>query len=274
MGPKSKYYFISDVHLGVCSCDRRTLEERFVSLIESIGPEAAGVYLLGDIFDFWYEYRYVIPRGHTRALGALARLCDSGTEVYFFPGNHDVWAYSYFEQEIGMKVLSQPYVAEICGRRFCLGHGDGLGRTEPSFRFIRWMFHNRFLQVLFSSIHPKWAFGLGYAWASHSRKVKNGPERAGRYVFRGEDEPLCHFADDFGRQYRAAHEGRGIDYYIFGHYHTPGAVSVPSGGEMHILGCWVDGGEYAVFDGAELRIISAVRPSGTVQQAPGDFSRK
>lgn len=261
MAVKDKYYFISDVHLGVSCCDRRALEDRFVSVLESIGRDAAEVYLLGDIFDFWYEYRYVIPRGHTRALGALARLCDSGTRVYFFRGNHDVWAYGYFEQELGIRVLAQPAVVEIEGCRFCLGHGDGLGRTEPMFRFIRWMFHNRFLQVLFSGIHPRWAFGLGYAWASHSRKVKNDPERAARYVFRGQDEPLYRYADSFGREYRAAHGGEGVDYYIFGHYHTPGSVRIPSGGWMHILGCWVNGGEYAVFSRQEgLRIISAVRP--------------
>lgn len=157
-----------------------------------------------------------------------------------------------------MKVLGQPCVVEIEGRRFCLGHGDGLGRTEPMFRFIRWMFHNRVLQILFSAIHPRWAFGLGYAWASHSRKVKNEPGRAGRYVFRGKDEPLYRFADNFGRKYGAAHGGVTPDYYIFGHYHTPGSIGIPSGGEMHILGCWVDGGEYAVYSRKDgLRIISA-----------------
>ena len=96
MAGRNRYYFISDVHLGVCGCDPRELEDRFVSLLGRVRDDAAGVFLLGDIFDFWYEYRYVIPRGHTRALGALAALTDSGVPVWFFPGNHDVWAYSYF----------------------------------------------------------------------------------------------------------------------------------------------------------------------------------
>lgn len=253
-----KYYFISDVHLGVSGCDRRALESRFTALLDSLASDrgTAGVFLLGDIFDFWYEYRYVIPRGHTRALGALARLTDSGIPVWFCPGNHDVWAYSYFESELGIKVVREPYVTELAGRRFCLGHGDGLGRADRGFRFIRWMFHNRFLQILFSSLHPRWAFGLGYAWASHSRKIKSDPERSSRYYFRGKDEPLYRFADSFGRDCR-------IDYYIFGHYHTPGSVDIPSGGRMYVLGCWADGGEYAVFDGERLEIISALRPSGT-----------
>ena len=127
----SKSYFISDVHLGAAFCDRKALEQRFVALLDRIREEKAdAVYLLGDIFDFWYEYRYVIPRGHTRALGALARLSDSGVKVYFFRGNHDVWVYNYFERELGMTVLRQPYVAEIDGKLCCLGHGDGLGRIR------------------------------------------------------------------------------------------------------------------------------------------------
>ena len=261
MSAGGKYYFISDVHLGVSGCDRQELEARFVSLLDSIGPDAGGVFLLGDIFDFWYEYRYVIPRGHTRALGALARLTDKGVPVWFFPGNHDVWAYSYFARELGVRVIREaPYVTELCGRRFCLGHGDGLGRTGMGFRFIRWMFHNRVLQVLFSSIHPRWAFGLGYAWASHSRKIKNDPERSSMYFFRGTEEPLYRFADAFGAEYGASHGGSGIDYYIFGHYHTPGSVDIPSGGRIYVLGCWVDGGEYAVFDGQELRVSAVPRP--------------
>lgn len=259
-----KYYFVSDVHLGAAFCDRKALEARFVSFLDRVRHEGAeAVYLLGDIFDFWYEYRYVIPRGHTRALGALARLCDSGVKVYFFKGNHDVWVYDYFEKELGMKVLEQPYVAEIGGLRFCLGHGDGLGRTDTMFRLIRWAFHNRFLQVLFSALHPRWAFGLGYAWASHSRKMKNDPEKSSVYVFRGKDEPLYHYSDTFGRQYREIHGGQGIDYYIYGHYHTPGEIDIPSGGRMLILGCWVDGGEYAVLENGRLNVISEGRPAGT-----------
>lgn len=257
-GPK--YYFVSDVHLGAAFCDNRELERRFVSFIDKVREEkAAALYLLGDIFDFWYEYRYVIPRGHTRALGALARLCDSGTKVYFFRGNHDVWVYDYFEKEIGMTVLKQPHVREIGGKMFCIGHGDGLGKTDRAFRFIRWAFYNRTLQVLFSSLHPRWAFGLGYAWARHSRKVKNDPERAYRYMFSGKREPLYYYADGFGSLYRVGHDDCGIDYYVFGHYHTPGRVTVPSGGELIILSCWVDGGDYAVYQDGQLEIISAAR---------------
>ena len=252
MSARSKYYFVSDVHLGVDGADKTALERSFVEFLTRAKQDAAAVYLLGDIFDFWYEYRYVIPRGHTRALGALADLCDSGVEVVFIPGNHDVWAYSYFSEEIGMKVITEPAVVEIAGKNCCIGHGDSLGKTDAGFRFIRWMFHNRFLQILFSSIHPRWAMGLGYAWASHSRKMKNRPDSP-RYVFSGEDEVLYRFSDSFGKHY-ASVAGKRIDYYIFGHYHTPGRIAVASGGELVLLGCWVDNGEFAVFDGRALSL--------------------
>lgn len=254
MPERNKYYFISDVHLGAGGADKARLERSFADLLLRAKQDAAAVYLLGDIFDFWYEYRYVIPKGHTRALGALADLCDSGVEVFFFPGNHDVWAYDYFRTEIGMKVMNEPAVAEIGGKTFCLGHGDSLGKTDAGFRFIRWMFHNRLLQVLFSSLHPRWAFGLGYAWAAHSRKMKNIPGK-GPFVFRGKEEPLYGFSDSFGKEY-ALRTGKPIDYYIFGHYHTPGRTDVASGGELVILGCWADGGEYAVFDGSSLSVVT------------------
>lgn len=250
MAVRNKYYFISDVHLGVSGHDVRALEIRFVSLLRQAEEDAAAVYLLGDIFDFWYEYKYVIPRGATRALGALARLCDSGVQVFYVPGNHDVWLYDYFQKEIGVTVLKEPVVAEIDGKRFCVGHGDSVGKNDLGFKFIRWMFHNRFLQVVFSAIHPRWAFGIGYGWAAGSRKIKDAPD-AKRYVFRGKDEPLYRFASEFGEKY-FMQTGYRMDYYIFGHYHTPGRVAVPSGGELQILGCWVDGGEYAVFNGKTL----------------------
>lgn len=253
MVERTKTYFVSDVHLGSAFCDSMRLEKDFVDFLDGISSDARALYLLGDIFDFWYEYRYVIPRGHTRTLGKLAELCDSGVEVCFFPGNHDVWAYGYFEKEIGMKILSQPYVMEAAGCRFCLGHGDGLGKTDAGFRFIRWMFHNRFLQRLFSAVHPRWAFALGYAWAAHSKKMKMAPDNAA-FSFKGEDEPVFRFADDFGRNWAAVHGG-GIDYYIFGHLHTPARTRIPSGGELIILGDWSHGGEYAVYDGCSLSLV-------------------
>lgn len=239
-------YFISDVHLGVYCIDSTEQDKRFASFLDSLPEETEAIYLLGDIFDFWYEYRHVIPKGHTRTLGALARKADNGTAIYFISGNHDIWCYSYFEHEIGMKILKpQPYITTIGGKRFCIGHGDGLCDVTPGFRFIRWLFHNRTAQILFNLIHPDLAFSLGYKWASHSRKIKNGHEDS--YKFKGMDTPLCKFADKYGR-------GRDIDYYIFGHFHTPGETDIPSGGHLYILGDWVCSPNYLVFDGKECKV--------------------
>ena len=148
--PRNLTYFASDVHLGLRVADPAGREARFVSFLRSIpAAETEALYLLGDIWDFWYEYRDVVPKGYVRVFGALTDLMDAGVKVYFFPGNHDVWAYGYFE-ELGMKILEQPCVTEIGGKTFCLGHGDGLGPVDRGYRILRGIFHNRFLQACFS----------------------------------------------------------------------------------------------------------------------------
>jgi len=243
---KELTYFISDVHLGVYTIDPIFQDKRFADFIDGLPTQTKTIYLLGDIFDFWYEYRRVIPKGHTRTLGALARRADAGTEIYFMRGNHDIWCYDYFENEIGMKVVdSDIFVTVIGGKKFCIGHGDGLCDVTPGFRFIRWMFHNKAAQKLFNLIHPNLAFNLGYKWASHSRKIKKGHED--KYKFKGMETPICRFADNYGLN-------KDIDYYIFGHYHTPGETDIPSGGHLFVLGDWADVPSWVVFDGEYCRV--------------------
>lgn len=237
---KKLYYFVSDVHLGLRAVDSSAVERRFLSFLKNIPSNTKALYLLGDIFDFWYEYKYVIPRGYTRVLGALAELVDRGVKVYFFKGNHDVWAYDYFEKEIGMVMLEQPFVVDIQGKKFCLGHGDGLGYTPFGFRLIRWAFHNRFLQTLFSSIHPRWAFALGYGWSKNTRLAKTDGTGKSQYVFKGTEEPIYKYALNYPEK---------IDYFIFGHFHFPTEVSLPQGAKMYILGDWLNGCDHIVFDG-------------------------
>lgn len=250
MSARDKYYFISDVHLGVPVCDKREHEMKFVSFLDSIEADAKEIYLLGDIFDFWYEYKYVIPKGYIRTLGRLAALADEGVKIYFFPGNHDVWAYGYFEEELGIKILNQPYLTEIEGKSFCIGHGDGLGKTDVGFKFVRWMFHNRFLQILFSALHPRWAFGIGYTWAKHSYQSKNR-KSDGKEKAKESAKSLFQFVRNFDRK-QVEEKGGGIDYYIFGHYHIPGITDLPDGGKLFMLGEWIKGCEYAIFDGNSL----------------------
>ena len=229
-------YFVSDVHLGLQVADPVGRERRFADFLNSLPENTEALYLLGDIWDFWYEYRDVVPKGYVRVFSALLNLIDRGVEVFFFQGNHDVWTYSYFE-ELGMKRLVQPAVVEICGKHFCLGHGDGLGPVPFGYRFLRGVFHSRFLQFMFSLLHPWIAFGLGNGW---SKKNRLSHDR--EYMFKGEDEPLYRFAVDFASRNK-------VDYFVFGHYHADVHMTLPSGAEFHVLKDWMHGSPYLCFDG-------------------------
>lgn len=229
-------YFVSDVHLGLRVGNPDEREMRFVSFLRSLPENTESLYLLGDIWDFWYEYRDVVPKGYVRVFGALTDLMDRGVDVYFFQGNHDVWTYSYFE-ELGMKRLVQPCVVDIRGKRFCLGHGDGLGPTPLGYRLLRWLFHNRAAQFLFSLLHPWIAFRLGNGWSKGNRLSHEAS-----YVFDGENEPLYKFA-------LGCTESEKIDHFIFGHYHSDVRMELPGGAVFHILKDWLSSSPYIVYDG-------------------------
>ena len=243
-------YFASDVHLGLRVSDPEDREARFVAFLRGIpAAETEALYLLGDVWDFWYEYRDVVPKGYVRVFGALADLMDAGVKVYFFPGNHDIWTYSYFE-ELGMTKLAQPYVAEIGGKTFCLGHGDGLGPVDRGYKTLQAIFHNRFLQVCFSALHPWFAFRLGNGWSRKSRLGKSVG-----YVFKGEEEPLYKFCVSFNDD-RTAKGLAPVDIFLFGHYHC--AVDMPVGpARLLLLRDWISVSNALVFDAT----------TGSIQQA-------
>ena len=242
MEQRTLTYFVADVHLGLDVNDPAGREARFVSFLKAIPAERTeALYLLGDIWDFWYEYRDVVPKGYVRVFAALTDLMDAGVKVYFFQGNHDVWTYSYFE-ELGMKRLVQPAVVEIGGRTFCLGHGDGLGPVPAGYRFLRRIFHCRLLQILFSMLHPWIAFRIGNAWSRNNRLA-----RREKYVFKGTGEPLYRFAEEFSRT-------RHVDYFIFGHYHAHVDMELPGGARLFVLEDWIDGSGYIYFDGISGRV--------------------
>lgn len=233
-------YFVADVHLGCDVLDPADREARFVGFLRSLPPETGSVYLLGDIWDFWYEYRDVVPKGYVRVFSTIMDLIDRDVDVYFFRGNHDVWSYSYFES-LGMKRLEQPFVTTISGKVFCLGHGDGLGPVPGGYRILSGIFHCRPLQKLFSTIHPWIAFRLGNSWSKNNRlKHKSG------YVFRDGDEPLYRFAEEFG-------EKQHVDYFIFGHFHTSVNLRLPCGAVFRMVKDWFRSSPYLVWDGEELR---------------------
>ena len=230
------YFFISDVHLGLDVQNPREREEKLVRVLEGVPAETEAVYLLGDIFDFWYEYKYVVPKGFTRTLGALARLSDRGVKLYFFRGNHDLWAFGYFEKELGIKIVEQPSFLDIDGKKFCMGHGDGLAGGDRGYVILKSIFYNKFLQWAFSSIHPRWAFGLAHKWSKHNRLACDNLNK-----FRGEKDPLYKYAC-------ITEQNKHIDYFIFGHVHTPGNNVTPNGAGFYILGEWIHGCEYLVYD--------------------------
>lgn len=238
-------YFLSDAHLGSLAIDHgRMQERRLVRFLDSIKHKAEAIYLLGDMFDFWYEYKYVVPKGYTRFLGKLSELTDMGVEVHFFIGNHDIWAYDYLERECGLILHRKPQAVEIYGKVFFLAHGDGLGSTERGFRLIRGIFHNRLCQILFSSLHPRWGMWFGLQWAKNSRlKRADGKEPP----YQGEDkEELVLFT----KQYMRHHPN--VDYYLYGHRHIELDLQVGKKARLLIIGDWISQFTYVVFDGEHL----------------------
>ncbi|MCI9172975.1 UDP-2,3-diacylglucosamine diphosphatase [uncultured Duncaniella sp.] len=236
-------YFMSDLHLGAgYIADHREHELKVVNFLRSIEPRARRLILLGDILDYWWEYRDVVPRGYTRFFGELARLADNGVEIIWFKGNHDVWIFDYLPSEIGMTVHDGIMVTEMDGARFLMEHGDGVGRLPWTFRRLRSLFRCRVAQRMFAAIHPRWTVGFAHAWSSHSRKK-------GGYVSReGVGESLVEYAS----AYNENHPEAKVDYFIFGHLHVLMDRALADGARVVVLGDWISRFSYAVWDGKEL----------------------
>ena len=238
-------YFLSDAHLGSLAIPHgRMQERRLVNFLDSVKHKAAAVYLLGDMFDFWHEYRTVVPRGYTRFLGKLSELTDLGVEVHYFTGNHDLWMGDYLEHECGVTVHPRSSVVEIYGQTFYLAHGDGLGTNDRKFQLLRWLFHNRTCQRLFAAIHPRWGMAFGLEWARRSRlKRENGKEPP----YMGEDrEELVTFAKNY------LHTHPDINYFIFGHRHIELDLMLTRQTRLLILGDWITQFSYVIYDGSHL----------------------
>lgn len=238
-------YFISDLHLGATYIrDSRAHEERVVRFLDSIADDASELYMLGDILDYWYEYRTVVPRGYIRFFGALARLADAGVKIYWFIGNHDIWLFDYLRTEIGITVIDGSLEKRILGHDFYMAHGDGVGRLPWTFRMLRATFRNRFCQRLYSAIHPRWTIPFAHRWSTHSRNFSEetpqflGPDR----------ESLIAFATDYSLEHPE------IDYYVFGHKHVLVDYTLESGSHVIILGDWIHHFSYARFDGELLTL--------------------
>ena len=239
-------YFLSDLHLGApYMTDTRENELRVVAFLDYIKDKADAIYLLGDILDYWYEYRYVVPRGYVRFFGKLAELSDAGIKIVWFKGNHDIWIFDYLPKELGIEVRDGNSTEIIYGKKFFLSHGDGVGKLKPSFRFIRGMFRNKFCQWAFSGIHPRWTVPFAYSWSAHSRKEGEGRNLPEDY--------LMHNIRNFVEEYHKEHPD--IDYYVFGHIHVLSREEISAGTELIILGEWIHTFSYAKMSSSGLELL-------------------
>jgi UDP-2,3-diacylglucosamine hydrolase len=238
-------YFLSDAHLGSRAIEHgRTQERRLVNFLDGIKHKATAVYLLGDMFDFWYEFRTVVPKGYTRFLGKLSELTDMGVEVHFFTGNHDIWCGDYLTKECGVIMHYEPLTVELYGKEFYLAHGDGLGDPDKKFQLLRAMFHSVTLQTLFSALHPYWSMAIGLNWAKHSRLKR---ERNKKNDYLGEDKEHLII---YTKKYLENHPS--INYFIYGHRHILLDLVLSKTARVIILGDWINYFSYIVFDGKNL----------------------
>jgi len=256
----SNIYFLSDFHLGAPDYEKSLVrEKKIVSFLDSIKNDASEIYLLGDVFDFWFEYSKAIPKGFVRLLGKLAELSDFGIKLHYFTGNHDMWVFDYLPKELNLKIYREPTTREINGKFFYLAHGDGLGPGDFGYKFIKSVFASKICQWLFARIHPNLGMSIAQYWSGKSRKLTE------ELHFHDEKEWLVIHA-------REVLKKKHFDYLIFGHRHLPidylltpalskGEGAFPPSGETgkgvsrYInLGEWVNHFSYAVFNGSELTL--------------------
>jgi UDP-2,3-diacylglucosamine hydrolase len=242
-----KIYFASDFHLGVP--DRPTTIEReklLVKWLEMIRHDAHSIYLVGDMFDFWFEYRYTVPKGFIRFLGKLAELRDDGLPIYFFTGNHDLWMFDYFQKELDITIYTEPQQLQIENHKFLIGHGDGLGPGDRFYKVLKsGLFGNRFFQWLFARLHPNLGMYLAHTWSKSSRIANMKREK----FQSNQNEFLFTYCEEVEKK---EHH----DFYIFGHRHLPLDLKVTDNSRYINLGEWVNFSPYAVYDGKDIQLKS------------------
>lgn len=247
-----KIYFASDLHLGAPNQKQSLIREKhFVNWLNSIEPNLEELYLVGDIFDFWFEYKHTVPKGYTRLLGKLGQLSDKGVKIHFFIGNHDMWAFDYLPEEIGVTLYKKPIEREIGGKKFFIGHGDGLGPGDKGYKRLKKIFANKYCQWLFGWLHPNIGIGLANYWSKKSRTSTGGYDK----TFLGEEnEWLAAYCK---RKLTEKH----YDYFIFGHRHLPLQIQLKPNSTYINLGDWIQDFSYAVFDGETLQLKFFDKPN-------------
>lgn len=246
--PGHKIYFLSDFHLGAPTAhDSLQREKTICRFLDQALQDAAEIFLMGDLFDFWYEYKKVVPKGYVRLLGKLAACSDAGITLHLFTGNHDMWTKNYFQQELGLHLYFDPITIERNGCRLHLGHGDGLGPGDQGYKRLKRIFRNPICQFLFGALPPVVGMGIAEFFSRQSRARTGAAEE----VFRGADkEWLISYCKEQQRKDR-------VDYFIFGHRHLPidwELVSPPNSVRYINLGDWIRYYSYAVLDGAVLSL--------------------
>ena len=240
-----KIYFLSDFHLGAPDhASSLVREKRIVKFLDEIKNDAEQIFILGDLFDFWYEYKRVVPKGFVRILGKLAELTDAGIEILFFVGNHDMWMKGYFEKELNIKVYHRPEEFDLKGKKFFIGHGDGLGPGDHRYKFLKKVFRNKFSKWLFGILHPGFGIGLADYFSSKSRKATGKTNEQ----FLGEDKEWLII---FSREMMKTNQ---YDYFIFGHRHLPIDFKLSDATHYINLGDWIKYNSYAVFDGENVQL--------------------
>ena len=250
--PKGKkVYFASDNHLGAPNQEKsRAREKQFVAWLDTIKKDAAAIYLMGDLFDIWIEYKRVVPKGFVRVLGKLAELVDSGIPIYFFVGNHDMWMQNYFETELGIPVFYESQHLTLNDTSFFIGHGDGLGPGDKGYKRMKKLFRNSFIQWLYRLIHPDWGLRIAQHLSLKNRLISGDDDK----IYNGpEGEWLVHYCKEKLKT-------QNTDYFIFGHRHLPLDIELSESSRYINLGDWLEYNTYAVFDGNSVILSTWEKP--------------
>ncbi len=246
----SKIYFASDFHLGIpdhkSSLER---EKKLVRWLDMVSKDASEIFLMGDIFDFWFEYKKVVPKGYVRLLGKIAEITDNGIPVHIFRGNHDIWAFDYLRNELNVELHRKPMVKEFDGKKFFLAHGDGLGPGDTGYKLLKKVFEFKPNQFLFRWLHPDLGSRLGLYFSQRSRLANIAKYNKKPVKIDLKDEMLYHYAS------RKSEQDPSIDYFIFGHRHIPVHEKVTDNAELIILGDWLYLFSYGVFENGEMKLM-------------------
>lgn len=255
MSERTRIYFASDLHLGMHPGEESLRREKlFVQWLEEIKNDASELWLLGDVFDYWFEYKKVVPRGFTRFLGKLASLSDEGVKIHLIPGNHDIWAFNYLPLEIGLEIHPKPLTRTWNNHMFLLGHGDGLSKGDQIYRMLQGIFKNRIMQWLYARIHPNGSMAFAQWWSKKSR-MNHGTFGA----FRGPDQE---HQVQYARQ--RIKQDPHLEFLIFGHRHIPFDIRIAENTRVICLGDWIGNFTYGVFDGEDFQLKKYLADQGTI----------